>query len=140
MKLGKFMYFLGIEVVYSKKDIFISQRKYVLDLLKETRKLGCKSIGVPVEQNHKIESEESPLVEKSPISIAHNPIQYNKTKHIEIDRHFNKKKLNGSLIVTIHIPTGLQVADPNTSIQPIIPLFHSLRKPNHQPKTPSVVK
>jgi len=34
--IGKLKYFIGIEVAYSKKGIFISQRKYVLDLLKET--------------------------------------------------------------------------------------------------------
>ncbi|RDY04056.1 putative mitochondrial protein, partial [Mucuna pruriens] len=42
-ELGKLKYFLGIEVVYYKQGIFISQRKYVLDLLKETGKLGCKT-------------------------------------------------------------------------------------------------
>ena len=34
--LRKLKYFLGIEVVYSKQGIFISQVKYVLDLLRET--------------------------------------------------------------------------------------------------------
>jgi len=38
--LGKLKYFLGIEVAYSTKAIFISQRKFVLDLFKETCKLG----------------------------------------------------------------------------------------------------
>ena len=33
-------YFLGIEVARSKQGILISQRKYVMDLLKETRLLG----------------------------------------------------------------------------------------------------
>lgn len=37
---------------------------------------------------------------KSAIDIAHNPIQYDKTKHIEIDRHFNKEKLEGLLTNT----------------------------------------
>jgi len=32
--LGKLKYLLGIKVAYSKKWIFISQRKYILDLLK----------------------------------------------------------------------------------------------------------
>ena len=32
-ELGKLKYFLGIEVAQSKEDIFISQQKYVLDLL-----------------------------------------------------------------------------------------------------------
>ncbi|RDX78941.1 hypothetical protein CR513_40699, partial [Mucuna pruriens] len=64
-ELGKLKYFLRIEVVYSKQGIFISQRKYVLDLLKETGKLGCKISRVPIEQNHRIECEESPIIEKS---------------------------------------------------------------------------
>ena len=32
--LGNLKYFLGIEVARSKEGIFISQRKYVLDLIK----------------------------------------------------------------------------------------------------------
>ena len=36
--LGPLKYFLGIEVMRSKKGIFLTQRKYVLDLLKETGK------------------------------------------------------------------------------------------------------
>ena len=39
--LGRLKYFLGIEVNRSKQGIFVSQRKYVLDLLGETGMLGC---------------------------------------------------------------------------------------------------
>nr|KYP62702.1 Copia protein [Cajanus cajan] len=63
--LGKLKYFLGIEVAYSKNGIFISQRKYVLDLLKETGKLGCRTSMVPIEQNHRIGSEENAPVDKA---------------------------------------------------------------------------
>ncbi|RDX67671.1 hypothetical protein CR513_53416, partial [Mucuna pruriens] len=38
-------------------------------------------------------------------------VQHDKTKHIEIDRHFIKEKLDCGLIVTPHVPMGLQVAD-----------------------------
>ena len=41
-------YFLGIEVMRNKCGIFLSQRKYVLDLLFETGKLGVKPCGSPM--------------------------------------------------------------------------------------------
>ena len=40
--LGMLRYFLGIEVMRSKHEIFLSQRKYVLDLLSKNGKLGVK--------------------------------------------------------------------------------------------------
>ena len=43
-------YLLGIEVMQSKHGIFLSQRKYVFDLLSETKKLGikpCNSLMIP---------------------------------------------------------------------------------------------
>ena len=48
---------------------------------------------------------------KSAISIAHNPVQHDRTKHIEIDRHFIKEKLDSGLIATEYIPSKLQLAD-----------------------------
>ena len=53
-QLGDLKYFLGIEVARSKHGIFLSQRKYILDLLTETRMLGCKPVDTPIEQNHKL--------------------------------------------------------------------------------------
>ena len=41
-------YFLGIELMRSKHEIFLSQRKYVLDLLFETRKLGVQPCSSPM--------------------------------------------------------------------------------------------
>ena len=32
------------------------------------------------------------------INIVHNPIQHDRTKHVEVDRHFIKEKLEGNLI------------------------------------------
>ncbi|RDX93620.1 Copia protein, partial [Mucuna pruriens] len=56
---------------------------------------------------------------KSVISIAHNPVQHDRTKHIEIDKHFIKEKLDSGLIVTTHVPTRLQVADVFTKGLPV---------------------
>jgi Reverse transcriptase (RNA-dependent DNA polymerase) len=56
--LGKLTYFLGIEITHSQKKLFISQRKYVLDLLKETDKLKCKPAKTPIETNIKFNNED----------------------------------------------------------------------------------
>ena len=49
--LGMLKYFLGVEVMRSKREIFLSQRKYVLDLLSKTRKLATKPCQSPMAQN-----------------------------------------------------------------------------------------
>ncbi|GJU39658.1 ribonuclease H-like domain-containing protein [Tanacetum coccineum] len=46
--LGKFKYFLGIEVVDTDKGICLNQRKYVLDLLSEYGMLACKPAKNPL--------------------------------------------------------------------------------------------
>ena len=51
--MGTLKYFLGMEVVRSKQGILISQRKYTLDLLKDTGMLDCKSRYTPLERNCK---------------------------------------------------------------------------------------
>ena len=46
--LGMQRFFLGIEVMRSRHEIFLSQRKYVLDLLFEIEKLGVKLYSSPM--------------------------------------------------------------------------------------------
>ena len=55
--LGQLGYFLGMEVERSSQGISISQRKYVLDLLKETRMIGCRPIETPIDPNTKLEAQ-----------------------------------------------------------------------------------
>ncbi|RDX85314.1 Copia protein, partial [Mucuna pruriens] len=47
---------------------------------------------------------------KSAISKAHNPIQHDQMKHIEVDRHFIKEKLDGYLICTPYVTSQGQLA------------------------------
>ena len=47
--LGTLKYFLGMEFPKSKSDILVNQRKYILDLLKETDLLGCRVPKTPIE-------------------------------------------------------------------------------------------
>ncbi|RVW25708.1 Retrovirus-related Pol polyprotein from transposon TNT 1-94 [Vitis vinifera] len=61
--LGNLKYFLGMEVARSRKGIVVSQRKYILDLLKKTGMLGCKPIDTPMDSQKKlgIEKESTPV-------------------------------------------------------------------------------
>jgi hypothetical protein len=52
--LGGLKYFLGIEVARSREGIFLSQRKYVLDVLTEAGMLECKPTDTPIVQNHRL--------------------------------------------------------------------------------------
>ena len=48
---------------------------------------------------------------KAAISIAHNPVFHDRTKHVEVDKHFIKEKLESGLICMPYIPTAEQIAD-----------------------------
>jgi hypothetical protein len=48
---------------------------------------------------------------KSAIAIAHDLVQHDRTKHIEIDKHFIKEKLDSGLICTPFMSTHDQLAD-----------------------------
>ncbi|KAI3421371.1 uncharacterized protein J3R85_012404 [Psidium guajava] len=48
---------------------------------------------------------------KAAISIAHNPVLHDCTKHVEVDKHFIKEKIDNGLVCMTYIPTEEQVAD-----------------------------
>jgi len=54
--LGSLKYFLGIEFSRSRKGIFMSQRKYALDILQDTGLIGARPEKFPMEQNQKLSS------------------------------------------------------------------------------------
>lgn len=43
-----------MEIARSRKGIMVSQPKYILDLLKETRMSGCRSSNTSIEVNAKL--------------------------------------------------------------------------------------
>ena len=61
--LGHSKYFLGIEVSRSDKGIFLSQRKYALDLFQETGMSACQPVDTPVEEGLKlcVETNQVPI-------------------------------------------------------------------------------
>ncbi|XP_073129110.1 secreted RxLR effector protein 161-like [Henckelia pumila] len=48
---------------------------------------------------------------KAAIAIAHNLVLHDRTKHVEVDKHFIKEKIENGLIIMPYIPTSEQVAD-----------------------------
>ncbi|KAK3005339.1 hypothetical protein RJ639_015952 [Escallonia herrerae] len=203
--LGGLKYFLGIEVSHSTQGIFLSQRKYVLDLLAETGMLECKPVDTPIVQNHGLREHQAQIPtnkerkhhhldidgytdadwagnatdrrstsgyftfvggnlvtwrskkqnvvalssaeaefrgmakglcellwlkgllaeigysskssmnmfcdNKSAIQIAENPVQHDRTKHVEVDRHFIKEKLEAKIIRFPFVKSEEQLAD-----------------------------
>ena len=48
---------------------------------------------------------------KDAIFIAHNSVLHNRTKHVEVDKHFIKEKIDNGVICMPYILTVGQVAD-----------------------------
>jgi len=42
---------------------------------------------------------------KAAISIAKNPVHHDRTKHVEIDRHFIQEKIDHKIIRVNHVPS-----------------------------------
>ena len=51
--LGLIHYFLGLEVWQRRKEIFLSQGKYTIEILKRIGMLDCKSMATPMDANLK---------------------------------------------------------------------------------------
>ena len=60
--LGPLKYFLGIEVARSPHGLFLCQRKYALEIIEECGLLGSKPVAFPMEANHRLAVDESPLI------------------------------------------------------------------------------
>jgi hypothetical protein len=57
--LGMMHYFLGLEVWQKPDEIFLSQRKYAVEILKRFEMMDCKSMHTPMVTNLKLLSDTS---------------------------------------------------------------------------------
>jgi len=57
--LGEMKYFLGMEICQSKNGIFVSQRKYALEVLKKFHMERCKPVATPLVANEKLSQIQS---------------------------------------------------------------------------------
>ena len=48
---------------------------------------------------------------RSTISVAHNPVLHDITKHVEVDEHFTKEKIDSGMICMPYVSTTEQIAD-----------------------------
>ena len=62
--LGIMNYFLGMEIHQCSLGIFISQRKYVVDILKKFKLKSCKEIATLLAQNEKISKNDDEKLEE----------------------------------------------------------------------------
>ncbi|KAJ0781359.1 putative RNA-directed DNA polymerase [Helianthus annuus] len=60
--LGQLHYFLGIEVLHHQKNVLLSQRKYILDILQRAGLSDCKPVNSPMSTSQVLTLDDSPLL------------------------------------------------------------------------------
>ncbi|GKA33128.1 ribonuclease H-like domain-containing protein, partial [Tanacetum coccineum] len=138
--MGELTFFLGLQVKQKEDGIFISQDKYVGEILKKFGFSSIRTANTPMETNKALTKDEEgkevdvhlyrslighrctlhPLDRyytkihvdnESAICVVKNHVYHSKTKHIEIRHHFIRDSYEKRLIEMVKIHTDNNVAD-----------------------------
>ena len=63
-------------------------------------------IGIPVKETCVVRCDN-----RAAVSISENPVQHDRTKHVEIDRHFIREKLDAKIVEFPYVRSEDQLAD-----------------------------
>ncbi|KAA0033602.1 putative mitochondrial protein [Cucumis melo var. makuwa] len=133
-ELGELKNFLGLEIEYSEKGLFLGQQKYVKDLLQKYGMSECKSISTPMEVEYRattMATQENMWLKQlmkdlhqeinhattlycdnlSVVRLAENLVFHARTKHVEVYYHFIREKVLQEEIEMKPIKTEDQIAD-----------------------------
>nr|GEV88725.1 hypothetical protein [Tanacetum cinerariifolium] len=115
--MGELTFFLGLQVKQRNDGIFLSQDKYVCDILKKFGFTSVKSASTPMETYKPLSKDANETDTKihvdyeSTICVVKNHVYHSKTKHIEIRHHFIRDSYEKRLIEMVKIHTDYNVAD-----------------------------
>ena len=98
----------------SKKQIVVARSSVEVELRAVTHgmceilwlKMILEELKVMVKKPMKVYCDN-----KAAINISHNPVHHDRTKHVEVDRHFIKEKIDKGAVCMTYVPTTEQVAN-----------------------------
>ncbi|GKF17444.1 retrovirus-related pol polyprotein from transposon TNT 1-94 [Tanacetum coccineum] len=112
--IGELTFFLSLQVKQKQDGIFISQAKYVAEVLKKFDLASMKTAITQIETKVAITTDEEAADVDLPLyrsMIVKNPVYHSKIKHIEMRHDFIRDSYEKKLIRVEKIHTDFNVAD-----------------------------